>query len=85
MNVLQEGTRYAGLPVGNIPDFVPLDNILNRDILHSLLPHCVLSRFLIYREGIDKEERNVRFSLSTPKEIVRGLKCIWELKMVAPS
>ena len=53
MNGLQDGTPYAGLPVGNSPKFMPLDNSLNRDILHSLRFHCVLSRFVIDREGTD--------------------------------
>ena len=44
LNVLQDGTTYAGRPVGNIPEFMPLDNSLNRDILHSLRMHSVLSR-----------------------------------------
>ena len=58
-----------------------LDNTLNRDILHSFRFHCVLSRFLLDGEGTDEEERNMRFILSTPKEIARGLKRIWESKM----
>ena len=36
-------------------------------------------------EGKDEEERNIRFSLSKPKEISRGLKRIWESKMGTPS
>ena len=78
MNGLQDGTPYSGRPVGNIPEFMPLDNSLNRYILQSLHFHCVLSRFLLYGEGIDEEERNMRFSFSTTKEIARGLKRIWE-------
>ena len=34
INGLQDGTPYAGRPVGNSPEFMPLDNSLNRDILH---------------------------------------------------
>ena len=67
MNGLQDGKTYAGRPVGNSPDFMPLDNSLNRDILHSLRFHCVLSSFVLYEEVTDEEERNMRFSLSTPK------------------
>ena len=67
MNVLQDGTPYAGRRVGNSPEFMPLDNSLNRDILQSLHFHCVLSRFLLYGEGIDEEERNMRFSFSKQK------------------
>ena len=64
---------------------MPLDNSLNRDILHSLRFHRILSRFLLDGEGTYEEERNVRFSFSTPKEIARGLKRIWESKMGTPS
>ena len=67
MNGLQDRTTYYGRPVGNSPEFIPLHNILNRDILHSLRFHCVLSRFLIDGEGTDEEDRNMRFSFSTPK------------------
>ena len=70
------GTPYARRPVGNSSEFMPLDNSLNRDILHSLRFHCVLSRFLLDEEGTDEEERNMRFSLSTPKEIARVLNLI---------
>ena len=80
MNGLKYGTPYDGRPVGNRPEFMPLDNSLNRDILHSLRFHCVLSRFLLYGEGTYEEEGNMRFSFSTTKEISRGLKNIWELK-----
>ena len=51
MNGLQYGTTYAGRPVGNSPEFMPLDNRLNRDILHSSRFHCVLSRFGAIRGG----------------------------------
>ena len=64
---------------------MPLDNSLNKDILHSLRFHCVLSPFLLDGEGTDEEERNMRFSFSPPKEIARGLKRIWESKMGIPS
>ena len=85
MNGLQDRTPYDGRPVGNSPEFMTLDNILNRDILHSLYFHCVLSRFLLDGEGTDEEERNTCFSFSTPREISQGLKRIWELKMRTPS
>ena len=85
MNGLQGRTPYDGHPVCNSPKFMPLDNSLNRDIFHSLSFHCVLSRFFLDREGTDEEERNMRFSLSKPKKIARGLKRIWESKMGTPS
>ena len=84
-NGFQYRIPYDGRPVGNSPEFMPLDNILNRDILQSFRYHCVLRRFLLYGEGTDEEERNMRFSFSTPKETTRGLKRIWESKMGTPS
>ena len=85
MNGFQDGTHYDGRPVGNIPSFMFLYIILNRDILHSLRFHCVLSHFVLDGAVTDKEEINMRFSFSTPKEIFRGLKRIWESKMGTPS
>ena len=76
MNGLHDRTPYAGRPVGNSPKFMPLDKSLNRDILHSLRFRCVLSRFVLDGEGTDEEERNMRFSFSTPREIARGMKRI---------
>ena len=67
MNGLKDGTPYVGRPVGNSPEFMPLDISLNRDILQSFCFHCVLSRFLLDGEGTDEEERNIQFSFSTPK------------------
>ena len=81
MNGLQDRKPYSGRPVGNSPNFMPLDNSLNRDIFQSLQFYCVLSHLFLYGEGTDKEEINMRFSFSTPKEIARGLKRIWESKM----
>ena len=53
INGLQDGTPYDVRPVGNIPEFMPLDNSLNREILHSLRFHCVLIRFVLDGEGTD--------------------------------
>ena len=64
---------------------MPLDNSLNIDILNSLRFHCVLSRFVLDREETDEEERNMRFSFSTPREIARGMKRLWKSKMGTPS
>ena len=55
MNGLQDGKPYAGRPVGNIPKFMTVNNNLNREILHILPFHCVLSRFVLDGEGIDEE------------------------------
>ena len=40
---------------------------------------------MIDEELTDKEERNMRYSFSTPKEIPRGINRIWESKMGTPS
>ena len=85
LNGIPDETPYASRPVGNIPNFMPLDNLLNRDILHSLHMHIVLSRYIVDGEETDKEERNMCFIYSTPREISRGLKHIWDSKMGTPS
>ena len=43
LNVLQDGTPYARHPVGNSPEFMPLNNSLNQEILHSVRFHSVVS------------------------------------------
>ena len=43
LNGLKDGDPYAVRPIGNTPEFVPLDNLLNRDILHFLRMNSVLS------------------------------------------
>ena len=40
--------------------------------------HSVLSRDILYGEETDEEESNMCFSYSTPREITRGLKRIWD-------
>ena len=39
LNGLKDGTPYSRHPVGNSPEFMPLNNSLNREILHSLRFH----------------------------------------------
>ena len=46
-NGLQDWTPYYRCLVGNIPEFIPLDNSINRDILHSLSLHCIFSCFVL--------------------------------------
>ena len=81
LNGLQDGTPYAGRTVGKSPEFMPVDNSLNREILHSFHMHSVLSRYIVDGEETTEEERNMCFSYSTPREIARGLRCIWDSKM----
>ena len=47
LNGLQDGTPYSRSLLGNSPEFTPLDNLINRDILHSLRVHSVLSRYIV--------------------------------------
>ena len=54
LNGLQDGTPYSGRPIVNIPNLMPLDNSLNRDILHSLRMHSVLSRYILDGEETDE-------------------------------
>ena len=44
----------------------------------------VLSRYKLDGEETNEEEMNMCFSYSTPREIARGLKRIWESKMGTP-
>ena len=47
LNGLKDSTPCASRPVGNILEFMPLDNSLNRDILHSLRVYSVLSCYIL--------------------------------------
>ena len=60
---------------------MPLYNSLNCDILHSLHIYSVLGYYVLYGEATDKEEMNVRFGYSTPREITWRLKRKWYLQM----
>ena len=85
LNGLQDGTPCAGCPVDNSPEFMPLDNSLNRYIFQSLRFHCVLSHSIIDGKETTEEERKLCFSFSTPREISRGLKRVWDSKIGTPS
>ena len=85
INVLQDVTPYSGRHVGNSPKFMPLDNSLNRDILHSFSFCCVFIHYIIDGEETTEKESNMCFIYSTPREITRGLKRIWDSKMGTPS
>ena len=66
-------------------EFMPLDNSLNRDILQSLRFNCVLSHAIIDGKETTEEERKLCFSFSTPREIARGMKRLWDSKIGTPS
>ena len=53
--------RYAGRPVGNSPEMMPLDNSLNKDIHDSVDFHCLLTNHL-------QEDNIKKFSMATPKQ-----------------
>ena len=62
-----KGTKYEGRPVGNSPEFMPLNNSLNQDIKLAHDFHCALTSCL---EITDPR----KFSNSTPKMIAQGVK-----------
>ena len=64
---------------------MPLDNSLNRYILQSLCFHCVFSHAIIDEKETTEEESKLCFSLSTLREIARGLKRLWDSKIGTPS
>ena len=55
-------TNYAGRPVGNSPEFMPLDNTLNQDMHAATKTQASATRFLP-----DNDLR--KFSFATPKTI----------------
>ena len=81
LNVTQDRNPYNGSPVDNSPEFMPLDNLLNYDILNSLHICRFLSCYILYGEATRKEKRTMGFSYSTLREIAQGLKSIWYSKM----
>ena len=68
---LNGGTTYFGRPVGNSPEFMPLDNELNNDIQQSLSLH-----YAITLELDDYDEK--KFSMRTPNEISKGIRRIFQ-------
>ena len=65
------GTRYHGRPVGNSPEFMPLDNSLNADMKRAHDRHVALTMHL-------RNDDPMKFSNRTPKAISRGIKRIVE-------
>ena len=53
------------------PEFMPLDNSLNRDLQCSHDYHCAVTSHL-------EEDDNRKFSKKTPRRIARGIKRIWD-------
>ena len=61
---------YKSRPVGNCPEFMPLDNSLFNDLQQSLSLHCAMTAHL---PDIDPR----KFSMATPKTIVCGIERLW--------
>ena len=68
---LNAGTVYEGRPVGNSPEFMPLDNSLNADITRSHDFHCRATAKL------HKDDPR-RFSMATPRTISQGIHRLFE-------
>ena len=67
---LNGGTIYAYRPVGNRPEWMPLDNSLNNDIQSALSLHCAITAHL--------DDGDIRkFSFATPLTIVSGIQRIY--------
>ena len=64
------GTVYANRPVGNLPEFMPLDNSLNQDTQVSLSLHCTVTVHL-------PDDDSRKFSMRTLDTIVEGIGKIW--------
>ena len=63
--------NYAGRPVGNCAEAMPLDNSLFRDVRTSVDTHVGMTSVL----PLDDPRR---FSKATPKEIMRTLDRLWD-------
>ena len=62
---LNFGTKWFCVPVGNTPEWMPLDMRLNNDIQLLLSLHCAITAHL--------SDDSRKFSLRTPTTIVLGL------------
>ncbi len=63
---LNAGTVYEGRPVGNSPEFMPLENSLNADTTRSHDVHCRATAKL------HKDDPR-RFIMATPRTISQGI------------
>ena len=67
MKGLNEGTRYAGRPVGDSPELMPLDSTLNKDVDDAVKMHVAYISHLL---NTDKR----KFSMATPSKGIRAYK-----------
>ena len=68
---INAGTTYFGRPVGNRPEWMPLDNSLNNDIQLALSLHCAITAHI---EDVNDERK---FSMATPATIVSGIRRLY--------
>ena len=61
---------YVHRPVGNRPEWMPLDNSLNNDIQMSLSLHCAITAHL-------EDDDICKFSFRTPSTIVSDVQRIY--------
>jgi hypothetical protein len=67
----KERPRYMGHPIGNSPEFMPLDCSLNNDLDDELWRHILYTRFL-------EEDDPRKFSISTPLRGSRAIERVWK-------
>ena len=79
---MNDGTTYAGRPVGNSPEMMPLDCSLNKDVDCCVDRHIFATKHLYDSTKKVQDERI--FSMATPKEITRAYKRVWNPKYIGP-
>jgi len=65
-------TRFAGRPIGNSPEMMPLDNCLNKDLHELVARHVLMSR----ASAINKDDPRI-FSLSSAKKVSHAYRRVW--------
>ena len=63
--------KFGLRPVGDSPEFMPLDNALNNDLQLSKSLHCAITAY------IEDPNDERKFSMGTPKTIVKGIIRLW--------
>jgi hypothetical protein len=67
---LNKGTCYAGRPVGNSPELMPLDASLNKDVDDAAHRHIVFTHCL-------EDDNPQKFTMSTPHKGSRAYQRVW--------
>ena len=69
-NNVNKSAAYHKRPVGNSPEFMPLDNSLNNGIKSCHVNHCLVTSHL-------KKDDDRKVSMKTPLLIDKGIQTIW--------